>query len=357
MGKVELGAPAVSSWVVPTLPAWLAEAEKARKWLYPGLLLEEAIVCMSGQKKRAKKSMTAFAMGIGLAAGKPVGIWKPDGVASVLIAEEEGPRASTRERLLAICNGMGVDPASLNNVHFAFHQGVKLDQKKWRERLCKKVEEVKARLLILDAIVYMHDGDENKVADMAPVRETMHAVRSLGCTTMFLAHTDKARGEDPKADIDSQVRGSGLTTDAYDQHLALRRYNADDPITALTIRGRDQEERKYSVKWSFESVKDITTRAAMVVEDPKASFQNLILECANKLAMEHKYSLRLLQDLWQVPKSRAQLILDHLEELRLIEKRDSAWWKTASISSRDAGTSGSTLPDASVKSVSQVEEV
>lgn len=314
-------------WEVPDLPTWLNQEEKARKWLIPGILTDHALILMSGQKKRASKTMMAFSLGIGLAAKVKVGPWIPPEQGNVLIVEEEGQEVGTKNRIRGLCSTLGVDPKDLaGRMHIAFHQGVKLDQKKWRELLCAKILETKARLVILDAIVYMHEGDENKVSDMSKLRETMQTLRKLGCTVLFLAHLDKTRGSNPKEDIDDQVRGSGFFTDLCDQHIALRRYKESDPVVKLYLRFRDNARKEMSVRWEIEADDDVLYKAQMHVESLDETLKQTSIACLARLAPDHRYTAQRFQELWDMNRKQTNAVVDYLAQKRMITKRDNGWY-------------------------------
>lgn len=296
------------AWDVPTLPAWLADAQKARRWLIEGYLLDEALILMSGQKKRSMKTFSAFTAAIALAAGNTAfGRWRTADRAPVLICEAEGAHGLTRDRLLAICATLGVDPAALDNLYFSFHAGVKLDTALWRERLVAKVEETHAKLVVLDALVYMHSANENAQQEMAPVIETIQELRAHGASVLYLAHLDKTRGSDSKADVDDQVRGIGLLTDAYDQHIAKRRYKMTQPIT-LTMRYRDGREEHYVERWDIDENDDgVIGKATMHITTEGEADDDHTIRCQELLQSNCMYTLEMLKQLWSAsaPQVRA----------------------------------------------------
>lgn len=239
-------------WKVPTLAEWLEEESNDRGWFFPGFVPRDSLVLMSGHKKRACKTWLADLLALLVATGKSSGLLVNQNMAPVLFCEEEGSHEGNRQRLLALCATYKIDPSSINNFYFAFRQRIKLDTELWCGRLIEKVRELDVKLVVFDALTYMHKADENKTNEMLNVVNTLHELRSLGATVLYLAHLDKTRGSDKLADIDDQVRGAGVITDAYDAHLALRRYRVKDPFIKLTLRLRDGgEEAHYRLAWEF----------------------------------------------------------------------------------------------------------
>jgi hypothetical protein len=329
--KISSGDQPQTGWLVPTLPAWLEEASKAPTWIIPGLILDGASIVVSGQKKRAGKTYFAMTTAIGLAAGVKFGIWSPTEKMPVLFVEQEAPKKPTANRILAVCKSLGVDHRELTNIHFAHRQGIKLNDNAWRAKLLAKIKETGARLCVLDAMGYMIRGSENDTDVLQEVKDTTDAIQNLGCSTMALYHLDKIRGEDPKADIDTQIRGSGVSTDQYDTHVALRKYDRHAPITDCSLLFKDFEPKRFNIRWRF--INDPLTgdvqQADMLIEDPQQTQKTLIAECMRRLVTDKKYTQVTLQHLWGLPQKKAKLMTEELESIRVLTQKDGGWWLEA----------------------------
>jgi hypothetical protein len=241
---------AAPEWEVPTLVEWLAQTKTRHRWLVPGWVPQDGIVLVSGPRKLGNKTYTAFVCAASLASGKQVFPFSPVKPAPILIIEEEGGTAQTSDRWHAIAAAYpGVDKG-YPSIHFAFRQLVKLNREAWRQKLVAKVKKLKPSLVIIDAMAYVIDGDENKTVDMQDALSTVQSMRAQGCAVMILHHLNNERGYDPKADIDQQVRGAGPLKDLYDLHIALRRYKDTDPIQ-VTVRQRDGSTRHDVFSWEF----------------------------------------------------------------------------------------------------------
>lgn len=327
-------------WTPPTFNDWLTQVEKERRWLMPGFILEDGLQLLSGQKKRAMKTFFALTQTFCLATGRSTSLFKPVEDMPVLFVEEEGGRAETKERCLGIMKTLGIreDERKLRNIYFAHRVRTKLDDPKWRKSLISLIKRTGIKFVVLDALVYMHSADENRVPDMQPVVETMQEMRYHGATVEFLCHLDKTRGEDRKADIDTQVRGTGVFTDMYDQHIALRRYKASDPHIELTCRFRSAEERKYHVNWLIESHtdgdRDIIDQAKLsILErfDEEVDKEAMAKRCAQKLQPGAYYSEGDLKQIWNVGSKSAQAISRTLCEQGIFEKDDDKFILSASF--------------------------
>lgn len=241
----------VPSWLPPTLDQWLAEVDETQEWLIDRIIPRDALVLVSGHQKRAYKTWFSFLAGLVLASGRTQSLFRPLVTGPVLIVEEEGARPQTKQRFQMLANTYGFTPEEMRNVYFSHRQRVKLDDPGWRAKLLAAARHIKPVLVIYDALSYAHTGDENSHADMAPVIDTLQALRSTGASVAVLAHLDKQRGENPRADIDTQVRGSSIIVNAYDMHLALRRYKMSAAHIDCIARARDAAEARYSITWDI----------------------------------------------------------------------------------------------------------
>lgn len=254
----------LDEWPVPTLDEWEEGVGEDTPWLVPGWIPENSFGLMSGQQKRACKTWTAFQLALCVACPEATfDAFKPTRYGPVLIVEEEGTAPQTKARLQMIKRALGIKKTP--NVHFVHHNHVKLDDERWRARLLAKVESLQPALVILDALSYMHDGDENSVREMSPTVETLRLMRGGGTSIIVLAHLDKTKGENKRSDIDTQVRGSSLIVNAYDSHIALRRYKMTEEFIQCTVRHRDADETHCLLRWHIDD--------AAVVKEPKARLQ------------------------------------------------------------------------------------
>lgn len=259
-----------TKWEVPTLAEWLDKTAERKRWIVPGFAPADGIILFSGPRKLAMKTYTAFTMCMSLASGKHIVPFKPEKPGKVLVIEEEGGTAQTKDRWNAIFAAHPVVDRKVvvQNIHFAFRNLVKLNNIEWREKLVAKVKELKPDLVVFDALAYVIDGDENKTVDVLDALATIQEIRACGCAVMLLHHLNNDKGYDPKADIDSQVRGAGPIKDLYDVHVALRRYKDTEPIK-VTVRQRDGETRHDVFTWEFESNEEgTTTLARLLVAEP-----------------------------------------------------------------------------------------
>lgn len=320
-----------NQWCPPTLPEWLNGVDTKKPWIIDNIIPEDALILLSGQQKRAYKSWLAFGIAISVAAQKPFGLFRPLKTGNVLIIEEEGPKASTKERFLMLCNDLNVDPNSLSNIYFSHRQRVRLDDEVWRQKLVSFIEQKNPILTIYDSLTFAHTGDENSREDMEPVIETLHTLRTTNnSSVIFLAHLDKQRGENPRMDHDIQVKGSGYITQNYDVHLALRRYKRSDPKIDLSIHARDNEDQKYCLTWDIvspEKAKDKKGHAKVsmlqVIEGEKPN-DNLIQKCKSLLEADPdtSWTLKRLKEIWECSEKTAKQVVEQMVNEEYLAKSE-----------------------------------
>ena len=314
-------------WSPPNLSTWLTQVDETQYWLLPGFIPQDAHTLMSGQQKRAAKTMTALAMTLSLATKTKYALFEPPKKTKVCYVLEEGAKAETKQRIVSIAKGMKIDPyTALTNVSWVFRERVKLDDDKWRIRLVKHCAETKAELIVLDAMSYLHKGDENDTKEMIQVVDTLQALRQTGASTLYLAHLDKVRGENPKADIDTQVRGSSVTVNAYDNHIANRRYHMRDAHIDVIVRPRGGEERFYSMAWDFPGAgEDGGAKLSMTEKNAGDIDDKFVTKCERKLKEDKTYSLTALRELWDVSKKVGMAVIEKLEDQGRLEEDGEDW--------------------------------
>lgn len=321
------------TWSPPLLSDWLESVDVNKAWIIEHILPEDGLVLISGQQKRAFKTWFAFLLALCVSQGKKVGLLNPKRKGPVLIIEEEGARAQTKSRFLMLCATLGLKTSDLTNIHFAHRERVKLDDEEWRKKIVDLVRRVEPVLVIYDALSYAHTGDENSHQDMTKVIDTMQSVRASGTTMVMLVHLDKQRGENPRSDIDTQPRGSSIIVNAYDTHLALRRYKMSAAHVDLYARHRDDAERRYSITWDVKEPSALDPNSGYakfsmleVIEGEKAN-DDLIERCKAILESESgtSWSARRLRELWEVSEKTSKMIRDNLIEAEFLEQNGATW--------------------------------
>lgn len=124
----------------------------------------------------------------------------------------------------------------------AVQKGVKIDTPKGRTILARMMSEYKPDVVIMDALVRMHTGEENSVKDMSSFFDTVNQLRrSYGCAFIFLHHIRKPSKEQEGDDAD-QMRGSSDIKGWPDTVLMVRENDHKDGMFVTHAKSRDHEK-------------------------------------------------------------------------------------------------------------------
>lgn len=309
-------------WQPPTLDTWLDSVDEEENWLVEHFVPADAIILLSGQQKRAFKTWNAFLLAASIASGKSVAGLNVVRSGPVLIIEEEGAKPETKGRWNRL--KAGHDFGKLDNLYFAHRQRIKLDDKAWLAKLQSWLQAIKPILVVYDGLTFAHSGDENSHEDMSKVVDSLQMIRNTGASVIMLAHLDKARGENPKADIDTQVRGSSLIVNMYDVHIAARRYKASQAYIDTIVRARDHGEKRFSITWDVPEDKDYAKASILQIIEGEKPVENAVERCRS-LLKPGSYTARGLRELWGVSEKTARTIRERLIEDGVIVAQGNAF--------------------------------
>jgi len=232
---------------------WAMSGDVEPTWLIEDFLPEQTLALVSGPRKLAYKTWFIMMLGTLVATGRTYLNFKATAPAKVLFVEEEGSTNETKSRLRKIFKMCGVGPDGdqkgigllQENLAFMHWARVKLDDPEWVRELLLFTKAWEPKLIVLDALTYMSNGDENKKQDMQVVIDSLAQLRRLGACVMFVYHT----GQREQANVDLDVRGSTILADAYDVHLALRRTDDEVPEIKFFGKYRDFGMKKSIYSW------------------------------------------------------------------------------------------------------------
>jgi len=287
---------------------WWREPVEDLTWLLDDLLPAGAMVMMSGPRKKGYKTWFSLSMAIAVASGRDYkDIFKPVEPKRVLFVEEEGTRPDTKDRVAKVMRMLDIDPASLpasdpfyDNFLWFHHLRLKLDNLVHVSYLLKLVQEYNIELLVLDALTYMSDADENSKKEMQILNNALMNLRSAGCTVLYLVHTNKSSDRED-CDIDVGVRGSTVMLDAYDAHFGFRRLKPQDNLV-LTVRYRDHEELQYNIKWD---IKEIANLGISIRDDSAKQDESIEILSGKGFTHGQPYSFKQFREALELPSGRA----------------------------------------------------
>jgi hypothetical protein len=172
----------------------LAQEATQPRWLVEALWSEQAVGILGGQPKCCK-SFLALEIAVAVASGSPClrrfAVPHPGRV--LLFAAEDQPQV-LRQRLAGIAWAAACELADLD-VYVITDPVLRLDRRAHRARLEQTVQVWRPRLLILDPFVRLHEGDENAVADVAPLLAYLRGLqRRYACAVLLVHHARKGGG-------------------------------------------------------------------------------------------------------------------------------------------------------------------
>ena len=190
------------------------------RWLIESLWSDQAVGIVGGAPKSCK-SFCALDMAVSVASGAPcLGRFRPLQTGRVLLFAAEDPLGLVRERLDGIARASGHALERLE-IFVITVPKLRLDVEDDRVKLLETVEKVKPKLLVLDPFVRLHSGDENNVAEVAPVLDYLRNLqRRLGCCVLLVHHARKHTGGLRGGQA---LRGSSELFAWTDSSLLLRR--------------------------------------------------------------------------------------------------------------------------------------
>lgn len=308
---------------------WVGTEVPKRKWLIKDLLRGPgSIVVVSGQMKRAQKSMFACALASVVSGGRHSARGLPQatikGPSMILLAE--GDETESKIRQAAIWRGLGWQSRTQwpADMHVCYYPGgYKLNDGTSSARLLGEVARVKPVLVVLDSWTYLIAGDENATAWVQPAIDTLQQIQRMGATVLVIVHLSKGAGEDASADVDAQLRGSGLIGNIFDDHHALRRYaNDTGASTPLLIRSRFAAERRYSVAWDLiEDDDEILHEARISLVETVGTAADL-RRYRDALEVGATYTSDELRAAWRVRREIAKKLRDKMLEAGYIQEKE-----------------------------------
>lgn len=282
--ELQVGAVADASAPLFESTAELMDAELPdTAWLIEGLLTEGAVAVVSGEPKTTK-TWAALHMGLALAAGRKAfgEFWVPRPRPVAAFLTEDG-RRGLRNRLRSFCAAQGLEPREVTrNMHHSCMKRIDLRRIEDATLLLASVRMLPEppALIVVDPLRnVIGNANEDKAHEMAPVLETMRALRALtGATIQFVHHASKI-GESSKGRRGGQkMRGSGAIHGAIDCGLYLDNLKGDATnrwLNTATIEVKDaQGAGSFGLELNVEDEKRAAVRAEFTFwRDPDSMYQ------------------------------------------------------------------------------------
>ena len=212
-------------------PIDLEDRPQERQWMVEALWAEQGVGIIGGEPK-CGKSFLALDVAVAVAAGVPcLRHFETEQPGPVLLFAAEDAGHIVRTRLQGIARAAGADFEALD-IAVIDVPTLRLDHGKDRQRLQETIERIEPRLLVLDPLVRLHGGDENAVADVAPILGFLRDLQRRFETAVLLVHHARKSGATRPGQA---LRGSSELHAWGDSNLYLRRR---DKQIVLTVEHR-----------------------------------------------------------------------------------------------------------------------
>jgi hypothetical protein len=127
----------------------------------------------------------------------------------VVYIDEEGSEWDMFKRQRQIATSRGVDFASITNLKYSVAEEIKLDDDRGITQIRRIIGDMDPVLIVFDALVRMHSGDENSNRDMARFFSIVKKLKKHHrAAFLFLHHIRKPGKDDPEDELDL-MRGAG----------------------------------------------------------------------------------------------------------------------------------------------------
>lgn len=183
-----------------------------QQWVVDSLIPASAITILSGPPANFK-TWVLLHVAICVSQGAPVFGEFPSSKNSVMIIDEENGDRLLQQRLHKL------NASSTLPIHFHYHGGFTLNDETV-DKVMAYCREEDIKLLIIDSLVRIHSGDENKAGDMAEVFKYLRRFCNNGIA-ILLTHHNRKPGVAQSGG--NEMRGSSDILASIDSHIGLTR--------------------------------------------------------------------------------------------------------------------------------------
>lgn len=217
---------------IETIEELMGRQYPEQVWAVEGLFPSAATSILSGPPANFKTWVLLSLAKEVAQGGKLFDYFQASKTNVLLIDQESGPRL-LQQRLNKMNAG---DVSGI----FFYHHGDFVLTAESAETLIETCEHHSIGLVIIDSLVRIHHGDENKSGDMARVFEHIKTLNTAGLT-VILTHHNRKPGANAFTSA-SEMRGSSDILASIDAHLSLTRKS--DTLTFHQTKQRYAEELK-----------------------------------------------------------------------------------------------------------------
>lgn len=288
-------------WVID-LEDLLAEPDEDEVWLINHIVSHPTVSIVCGDAKTFK-SIYVQEMCVALATGTPfLGLYTVSEPRTVVYIQEESSRRAVRKRFRWMLKGRGMDVSHLERrLKIVTNRGLQIDQhREVRKLVSRVIERHQPALIVLDPLVEMHGGDENKTEQMRPVMRTLKALRDrYGVSIVVVHHNNKS----PEFSTpEKSIRGSTAIWAAMDGGSFVMAGQADDEKRIKVTLKEGGQTAPFLYRPIFDRESATITFEAMELEEGGRRFTDDMVEqsvrrlggwraiddIANNLIISHK---------------------------------------------------------------------
>lgn len=184
------------------------------------------------------KSWIVFALALAVATGTPFLGYQTE-QAPVLIIDEEGTDWGDQGRFRMMVEGLEITDTGPIPLHLAIGKRFKLDTQRGLDAVRRMCERYRPKLIIIDSLVRVTSGDENKSRDMEQFFSIARMIqRNTGAAVVFVHHVRK-KSKDDDFDLGDLIRGSSEIRAFFDTILI-----AQENVEGVELHVNKQRWRK-----------------------------------------------------------------------------------------------------------------
>ena len=184
------------------------------RWVIKSLIPETGLIVLSGDPGNGK-TWLSLAIAQAVASGTPLFGEFEAQQGAVLYIDEENGDYTLNPRVLKL--GIQQDLP----INFLIKEGVKLDKAEVVKEISELVTNNNIKLIIIDPLAQVHDGDENSAQSIARVIGQIKTLTNLGAAVLLLHHHRKENISNFNSIAGNKLRGSSVLFAAIDSHLAI----------------------------------------------------------------------------------------------------------------------------------------
>ncbi len=163
------------------------------KWRVEQMVPERGVIILGGASG-SYKTFAAQDLALSVSTGRDFLTQYPSKQCPVLYIDEENGDITLYSRFSELSKGREISHEELNNINVSIFNNIKLDTKNSGLILKSLIESTNARLIILDSMVRLMEGEEDKARDVRRIFETIKDVLNdyEDVSFLILHHTAKA---------------------------------------------------------------------------------------------------------------------------------------------------------------------